>query len=389
LPPVPDGTDFYATTGIADYAIGFLKEHAKEHAGQPFLSYLAFTSPHFPLQARAEDIARYHDHYREGWDLFRAARFRRMRALGIVDCALSEPDPKTAPFWNLSEDLLRKRIGPGEVGYAVPWNNLSQPQMDFQAVKMSIHAAMIDRMDREIGRVLDQVIAMGAWENTCIIFVSDNGASAEQLIRSDGHDPAAPPGSAKTFLCLGPGWATVANTPLRLHKSWVHEGGIASPAIIHWPAGIHDRGQLRHTAGHFIDLVPTLLELAGGHSPGAWHGATPPPLPGRSLAAVLHKDVAIPRPYLWWHHMNNRAIRVGDWKLVAAGSKQAFGPWELYNLRADRSEANDLAAGNPAMVHQLDKLWQNCEDQFQRDAGPQVTGGEKSKRAPQIPKPAR
>jgi arylsulfatase len=297
-----------------------------------------------------------------------------MRGMGIVDCALSEPDPKTVPFWNLPEDELRKRIGPGEVGRAVPWKGLSQQQKDFQAVKMAIHAAMIDRMDREIGRLLAQLKAMRAFENTLIVFVSDNGASAEQLIRGDGHDPAAPAGSAKTFLCLGPGWSTMANTPLRLHKSWVHEGGIASPAIVHWPAGIRDRGQLRHATSHFIDLLPTLVELAGGQAPGAFHGATPPALPGQSLAALLAKDVEISRPYLWWHHMTNRAIRVGDWKLVAAGSKQAYGPWELYDLRTDRSETQDLAAEHPGKVRELGELWQNCEDQFQRDAGPAGTG---------------
>ncbi len=375
LPPVPDGTDFYVTTAIANYAIGFLKEHAEKHAAEPFLCYLAFTSPHFPLQARPEDIRRYLDHYRDGWDAVRASRFGRMRELGIVDCALSDPDPKTIPFWNLSEDRLKKRIGSGEVGRAVPWKDLTQLQRDFQPVKMAIHAAMIDCMDREIGRVLDQLKAMKALENTFIVFVSDNGASAEQMIRGAGHDPAAPPGSAKTFLCLGPGWATAANTPLRLHKSWVHEGGIASPAIVHWPAGIRDRGQLRHAPAHFIDLLPTLLELAGGQASGAFHGAVPPPLPGRSFTALLAKDIELPRPYLWWHHMNNRAIRVGDWKLVAAGSKQAYGPWELYDLRADRSETKDLAAANPGKVRELAELWQKYEDQFQRDAGPRITDG--------------
>jgi arylsulfatase A-like enzyme len=370
LPPVPEGIDFYATSAIADYAIGFLKEHSLQQAGQPFLCYLAFTSPHFPLQARKEDIARYVNRYREGWDAVREDRFHRMRALGIVDCKLPAPDPKTIPSWNLSEAQLRKRISPGEVGHAVRWKDLTPQQQDFQAVKMAIHAAMVDRMDREIGRVLVQLAAMGATENTCVIFVSDNGASAEQLIRSDGHNPAAPPGSATTFLCLGPGWATAANTPLRLHKSWIHEGGIASPAIVHWPGGIHDRGQLRHVPCHFIDWLPTLLELAGGRAPGAYQGVNPPPLPGRSLVPLLAKDTELSRPYLWWHHMTNRAIRVGDWKLVAAGGDRGFGPWELYKLRADRSEIHDLAAEQPGKVRELAGLWQQCETQFLRDAGP-------------------
>jgi arylsulfatase A-like enzyme len=208
LPPVPDGTDFYLTTAIANYGIDFLKEHAEKHAQEPYLLYLAFTSPHFPLHALPEDIAKYRDNYLEGWDVIRQRRYQRMRQMGLVDCALSKPDPITIPSWNLAEDKLREQIGPGEVGHAVPWKDLSEVQKRFQATKMAIHAAMIDRMDREIGRVLDQVKAMGNFENTVIFFVSDNGASAEQIIRGDGHDPAAPPGSAKTFLCLGPGWST-------------------------------------------------------------------------------------------------------------------------------------------------------------------------------------
>ncbi len=211
---------------------------------------------------------------------------------------------------------------------------------------MAIHAAMIDRMDREIGRVLARVKTMKAWENTVVFFVSDNGASAEQIIRGDGHDPAAPPGSAKTYLCLGPGWSTAANTPLRLHKSWVHEGGIASPLIVHWPAGISSRGAWRRAPGHFIDLLPTVLELAGAAAPGAWHGAEPPPLPGKSLVPAFAQDVPLPRDYLYWHHLNNRALRVGDWKIVSAGGKQE-GPWELYDVAADRGEQNNLAPPNP------------------------------------------
>jgi len=380
LPPVPDGTNFYLTTAIAGYSIDFLKEHTQKHAKEPFLLYLCFTSPHFPLHALQEDIARYKDRYREGWDMMREQRYQRMRQMGIVDCALSQRDPVTIPNWNLAEEQLRKQIGPGEAAHAVAWNDLSPEQKQFQATKMAIHAAMIDRMDREIGRVLEQVKAMGVFENTVIFFVSDNGASAEQIIRGDGHDPAAPPGSAKTFLCLGPGWSTSSNTPLRLHKSWVHEGGIASPLIVYWTAGISERGQLRHSPGHFIDLLPTIVELAGGTTAGDWHGATPPPLPGRSLVPALAKDIEIPREYLYWHHINNRAIRAGEWKLVSAGGKQEDGPWELYNLHTDRCEMKNLAEQQPERVKQLAELWQKCEDQFRQQAGPPEPGMEKTKK---------
>src|SRR5437764_8513193 len=149
---------------------------------------------------------------------------------------------------------------------------------------MSIHAAMVDRMDQEIGRVVAQIRAMNALDNTLIMFLSDNGASAEIMVRDDGHDPSLPAGSAGTHLCLGPGWSTVSNTPFRMHKTWVHEGGIATPLIVHWPAGIKARGQLRKNPGHVIDLVPTIVEVAGGKPPEAVNGKPVPPRPGKSLA---------------------------------------------------------------------------------------------------------
>ena len=347
LPAVAPDSGYYTTTAIADHAIRCLKEHAADHADKPFLEYLAFTVPHFPLQAPAEDIARYRDRYRMGWDVMRKERYERMRAMGLVDCALSDPMPEVVPSWNLSAEQLTNQIGPGEVARAVPWKSLSNVQQELQAAKMAVHAAMVHRMDTEIGRVVDQVRAMGALENTVIVFVSDNGTSAEQIIRGDGHDPTAAPGSARTFLCLGPGFSTASNTPLRLHKSWVHEGGISSPFIVHWPAGITDRGQLRHAVGHFIDILPTMLDLAGASAPGDWNGQTPPPLPGRSLVPALARDVAVDREFLYWHHINNRAFRVGDWKLVSAGKgAKEDGPWELYNIRQDRCEQEQ--PGRPA-----------------------------------------
>ncbi len=369
LPAVQEGTGFYLTTAIADYAIGFLKEHATEHAQDPFCLYLAFTSPHFPLHALQEDIDRYRDRYLQGWDAMRQQRYERMVKAGLVNCPLSAPDPQTIPPWSAPEAELQSRIGPGEAGYAVPWSQLTDAQKKFQALKMAIHAAMVDRMDRNVGRVLDQLRQMRTFENTVIFFVSDNGASAEQIIRGDGHDPSAPAGSARTFLCLGPGFSMASNTPLRLHKSWVHEGGISSPLIVHWPAKINDRGALRHTPVHFVDLVPTVVELAGGALGGTWNNSTPPAMPGRSLVPTLAQDLEIPRDYLYFHHLNNRAIRVGDWKLVAAGGKED-GPWELYNLRSDRCEMHNLAAQQPDKVKQLSTLWQQCEDQFRQQAGP-------------------
>jgi arylsulfatase len=219
---------------------------------------------------------------------------------------------------------------------------------------------MVDRMDREIGRVLDQLRAMKVLDNTVVFFFSDNGASAERVLRGDGDDPSAPAGSRRTFKCLEPGWANLANAPLRRSKIFVHEGGISTPLIVHWPAGIRAVGQLRHNPGHVIDLVPTILELVGGSKPTVWNGEPIPPAPGRSLVPALAGDGAVARDYLWWFHSGNRAIRVGDWKLVSEKDR----PWELYNLAADRGESNDLSAKEPGKASQLERAWSERLEEF-------------------------
>jgi arylsulfatase len=362
LPPPKLSDGFYATVAIADHAVRFLEEHARERAADPFYFYLAFTAPHFPLQALQEDIDLYKDRFAEGWDVARERRHARMRKMGLVNCALAPREPDIWPPWNTKPEDQPAGFGPGEVHNAVPWNTLTRGQKEFQRTKMAIHAAMITRMDREIGRVLDQLKRMNAYEDTLILFLSDNGASAEIMIRADGHDRTAAPGSAATHLCLGPGWSTAANTPFRLHKSWVHEGGIASPWIAHWPRGIADKGKLRHTPCHFIDVAPTMIELGGGN-PAEAVAEGAPPLPGRSIAPAFAKDRAIERGFLYFHHNNNRALRQGDWKLVAAG---AGGPWELYDLRRDRCEQRNLASAEPKRAEAMAALWQRTEDEFVR-----------------------
>ena len=362
-PPQAEGT--YASTAIADQAIRFLRDHAANHADRPFFQYLAFTEPHFPIQAMQADIDRYRDRYLAGWDVLREERHKRMTGLGLINCPLSRSDPDVVPGWNLAAEAMKERIGPGEVAAAVPWAGLTDEQRRFQAVKMAIHAAMVDRVDREIGRVIDQLKAMNAFENTVIVFASDNGASAEVMIRTDGHDPAAPAGSARTHLCLGPGWSTAANTPFRLHKCWVHEGGISSPLVVHWPAGMAARGELRRDPVHFIDLAPTLVDLAGGRWPEAWDGVAVPPTPGRSLAPDFARDGAVRHDALWWHHDGHSAVRVGDLKLVSAAPG---GPWELYDLSTDRSEMTNLAAAQPEKVKELAARWAAMAEEFRRQA---------------------
>jgi arylsulfatase len=344
--PAPDGS-YYATVAIADRAIEWLGKHESGHRGEPFFLYLAFTVPHFPVMAPAEDIARYRGKFRDGWDVLRQRRLERMQRLGIVHCDLS---PRT----------------PG-----VPaWDSLSAGEKDNWEWRMAIHAAMVDRMDREIGRVLDQLRKSGRWDQTVIFFASDNGASAEKLVRGDGNDPDAPPGSARSFLCIEPSWANLANTPLRKSKIFTHEGGIATPLIVHWPAGIAERGELRHAPGHLVDIVPTVLELTGMEAPELSGGENRPPLPGRSLVPAFGTDARIEHDALWWNHQGNRALRVGDWKIVASGPDA---PWELYDLASDRGESHDLAADQPGRVAEMAALWKRRDNEYRQQG---ASGGE-------------
>ncbi len=357
--PTP-GPGYYSTTAISDYAVGFLKEHQKQYAAQPFFLYLAPHAPHFPLQAPAEDIARYKDRFAEGWDTARERKLQKMQRMGLVNCGLAPLEPNMWTKWNTPDDELREKVGPGEVTRAVPWSTLSLEQKRFQSSKMAIHAAMVSRMDLEIGKVLDQVKAMGAEENTVVMFLSDNGASSEQLIRGDGHDKTAPLGSAATHLGLGPGWASNSNAPFRLHKSWVNEGGISSPMIVSGGKANSAPNKLRHNPCHFVDVLPTLVELAGG-KPGAIVDSPAPARPGLSLASVLQTDNTAQHDYIYFNHNNNRAIRVVDWKAVATGLS---GPWELFDLSLDRGEQRNQAAAQPLRVQKLAEVWRRHDEEF-------------------------
>lgn len=372
-----DEKGYYATIATADHAIDCLRDHAANHADKPFFQYIAFIAPHFPLHALPEDIAKYRDKYLSGWEATRQARFARQQQLGITRSTLSQLEREVGPPYAFPEAIAK--LGPGEVNRPLPWTELTAEQQRFQATKMAIHAAMVDRMDREIGRIVTQLKTMNAFENTLILFASDNGASAEIMVRNGGHDPAAPPGSAASYLCLGPGFSSVANTPHRRHKTWVHEGGISTSLIAHWPQGIAAKGELRHTPAHVIDVVPTVLEVVGVNKPRAWQGEPIPRAPGKSLVPALAKDVTIERESLWWLHEGNRAVRVGDWKLVAAKGE----PWELYDLKTDRAEQHNLAAQMPAKVMELEQIWQRQTDEFttlaQQTMASQPKGNNKGK----------
>lgn len=364
LPAIKDGDSYYSTIAVADHAIKVLKEHATSHSDAPFFQYVAFTAPHFPLQALPEDIAKYAKRYSEGWDKLRDERWKKIQSLGLHSGHLSQVERQLGPPYAFPKDV--EMLGPNEVTLPSVWTDLNAEQQQFQATKMAIHAAMVDRMDQEIGRILQQLRAMNAFENTLVLFLSDNGASAEMMVRDDGHDLKAPMGSAATHLCLGPGWSTVCNTPFRRHKTWVHEGGISTPLIAHWPAGISEQGELRHEPGHVIDIVPTILDIANTERANGSEDRETRPAPGVSLSPFFsskQKDSGAsdqqPRA-IWWLHEGNRALRIGGWKIVATKNQ----PWELYDVSVDRAEQHDLSATEPTRLKTLETEWNRMTEDF-------------------------
>lgn len=364
LPAVAVGAGYYSSTAIADHAIAHLREHEQKHPQQPFFEFIAFTAPHFPLQAPAADIARYRKTYLAGWDAMRQARWSRLQSMKVMDAPLSTIERTVGPPYAFPAAM--KKLGPLEVNRPLHWNDLTAEQREFQANKMAIHAAMVDRMDQEIGRVLNQLRTMRALDKTLFLFLSDNGASAEMMVRGDGHDPHADCGTGATFLSIGPGWSSLANTPFRRHKTWVHEGGISTPFIVHWPERIQHPGEVRHTPGHIVDIVPTLLDVITG-SADALTSPSAPKRPGKSLLPVIRQDntVTVSRDTLWWLHEGNRALRAGPWKIVSAGKDS---PWELYYMKEDRTETENLAEKMPARVAELEAKWRREYEAYCADA---------------------
>lgn len=334
--PVPE-PGYYLTDAMGETAVRHLQVHAAQAKDAPFFLYLAFTAPHFPLHAKADDVARLIGRYREGWDATRVARHRRQKELGLVRCDLSPRDPE-----------------------AKAWDTLSDAEQTEWDARMATYAAMIVALDRAVGTVVKQVEAMRALDDTLILFLSDNGSSAEFLVRGEGHDPAAPPGSRKTFRCLEVGWSNAANTPFREHKMWVHEGGISTPLIAHWPNGIKARGDVSHQPGHLIDILPTLIDLAGVEYPKEFEGQPTTMPPGQSLASMLRGGAAVTSRTLFWEHLGNRALRQGDWKIVAEHGK----PWALYDLATDRAELRDQAAEQPERTKQMTAEWDARAKQY-------------------------
>ena len=337
---------FYATDAVTDHALQFLKL-ARETPDKPWFLYLAYNAPHFPLHAPQEDIAKYKDRYHIGWDKIREQRLKRMKYLGIVS-----QDTK------LSKRSHWRNYGETKIGVNPAWNTLSKDRRLDLARRMAIYAAMIDRLDQQFGRILDHLKQTGEFDNTLIVFTSDNGAcfewdpfgfdikSSNQNILHKGEmlDEMGKPG---TFHSVGSAWANASNTPWRLYKHFNHEGGIASPGIVHWPDGLKtEPGKIVHDPAHIIDLLPTAVAVAKTKYMGKLN------LPGTDLIAQLHNGFKKNRT-LYFEHQGNRAVRQGKWKLVALDDE----PWELYDFMNDRTEMNNLAKKFPKKVKQLSSAW--------------------------------
>ncbi len=349
--PVPPDEDFYYTDAISNNAAQYIREH---DGSRPLFLYMAFTAAHWPMHARPEDMAKYKGRYDKGWDALRLERHERLKKMGLVDpnWPLTSRDPEV-PAW---EDEEMK---------------------DWQCRRMEVYAAMIHSMDRGIGRVVSALKEKGMFENTLIFFLQDNGGCAEErgsrgpvtpdqyskiplkpmspgeiqrdmqpLTTRDGRPvrtgEGVMPGSPDTFIAYGKGWANASNTPFRLYKHWVHEGGISTPLIVHWPDGFPSKGELRHTPGHLIDIMATCVDVASAEYPETFNGNRIIPYEGKSLIPAFFNR-PVKREAIFWEHEGNRAIRRGRWKLVSTPEKlMQFteadeNAWELYDLESDRT----------------------------------------------------
>jgi arylsulfatase A-like enzyme len=325
--------DFFYTDAINDQAAAYVRKHCRDTPDSPFFMYVAHTAPHWPLHAHDEDIAKYKGRFDAGWDQLRVERLERLVRSGILK-----------PLWKLSD---RDPTQP-------PWTQAQHKQWLLRC--MEVYAAQIDRMDQGIGRILQALDETGMRENTLILFLSDNGGTAEPVAGRGLNDPSVPIGARGSYVTYLEPWANVSNTPFRLYKNWAHEGGIITPLIAHWPRGIAQAGRITEEVGHVIDLMPTMVELAGAAYPASVRGGPVLPMRGSSLAPVFRGEAVDRQAPLFWAYGGNWAIREGDWKLVRDGRQK--GPVELFNVREDPVEQQDLAARYPARVAALQAQWQ-------------------------------
>jgi len=359
-----DREDFYYTDRINEEAVAYVMSRSSGGDHRPFFLYIAHTAPHWPLHARPDDIAANSGEYDSGWDEVRAARRERMISMGIID-----------PLWPTTDRDPRVE----------PWDDVENK--DWQARRMEVYAAQVESMDRGIGDVLQALRDTGEYENTMIIFLADNGGCAEEITSrwrslsipeqthdgrpvAIGNDPGVMPGAEDNYQSYGVPWANASNTPFRLYKHHVHEGGIATPLIFHWPRGISARGETRDTPGHVIDVMATCLDVADVVYPDRHGPHLIEPLEGTSLVPAF-SDPGFRRGPLYWEHEGNRAVRIGDWKLVSRHGRE----WELYDLSADRTETMDVAAREPDRVGKMSAMYESWAERCGVETWP-LRGGD-------------
>ncbi|ASZ14103.1 arylsulfatase [Chitinophaga pendula] len=334
----PADNSYYFTDEIAGHAIQYLDEQSA--SSKPFFLYLAFNAPHWPLQALPEDIAKYKGRYDIGWDSLRQERLARQRQLGLLPAA--------------------QTIAPRDS--EVPaWSSLTYDEKQLWKSKMEVYAAMVDRMDQAVGKVLDKLKALGKADNTLIVFISDNGAPAEDVAHwgPKAARNSGPVGTAGSFESQGKQWSFVSNSPFRAFKSVMYEGGISSPLIAWFPGHIPP-GTIAQGTAHLIDLAPTFYEVAGARYPSKYSGTAITPLPGKSLTGLFFHQQPLQREQpIFWERAGNRAVRKGKWKLVSTYPQYR---WELYDLDTDRGETNDLAAKNTQLVNELSAAYFDWAD---------------------------
>jgi arylsulfatase A-like enzyme len=355
--------EFYYTDAINDHAARFVTEHTKSSPEKPFFMYMAHTAAHWPMHAKEADIAQYKGKYDAGYDAIRAARVEKMKRLGLLD-----------ERWKVSPQ-------------AGDWSKVDDKAWESRC--MEVFAAMLDCMDQGIGRLVETLKKNGQYENTLILFLQDNGGCAEGMGRGPNGKPRADapslavlakdylqpdmipkqtrdgypmrqgkgvmPGGADTYIGYGEAWANVSNTPFREYKHWEHEGGISTPLIAHWPQGIAEsrNGKLEAQPSHLIDIMATCVDLGGGAYPKELNGNAIQPMEGVSLKPAFQGEpLNRPQP-IFWEHEGNRAIRIGDWKLVS----KHRGGWELYDMTTDRTEMNNLAATQLDRVKDMSAQW--------------------------------
>jgi len=327
--PFTPPDDYYGTNTWTDWALELLTRYEEEE--DPFLLYLSYQAPHDPLQAPEEDIEKYAGVYEQGYQAIAHARYQRQLESGLLD----ERYPRSEP------------------GYR-NWESLSDSAKTDQARRMQVYAAMIDNMDQNIGRLIQKLKEMGKWEHTLFMFASDNGASAEVVEIGEG-----PIGSITRWASLKEDWANVANTPFRLYKNYSHQGGIATPFIVHWPAGIFASGRVDHTLIHFIDIMPTFVELTGADYPDRYKGDPVPPMEGVSLVPLFRKQTIQREKPFYYDWAKGSAVQTDRWKLVRWEQE-----WELYDMENDRTETTNLSGEHPDIAEDLKNKWEEWNRLF-------------------------